>query len=269
MAIRKKKRVTLDAPATEEPKTQEEGRVSQVVEVVEEPDKAEALSTIKEDAQEIEAVAEELEHTSVSEPMLDEQEDKFVNKEEDMPMGEENEKQKEVVEELFQRDSSQVPSEITEGKKGSSKKLLVWAAIVISVALLVGGGLVAVTSGSFSVPFVAEPTPTPTPEPTPTPIPLADLKREDLTIEVLNGGGTPGAAGKMKAYLEGKGYTVTSVGNTEEYTYEQTEIHLKEDKAAYRSLLSEDLQGDYTISSDAAILEEDAEADARIIVGKE
>lgn len=229
-------------------KTDVDNRVSQVVEVVEEQDKAEALSTIKEDAQEIEAVAEELEH-------------------EDVPMEEEKQKQKEVVEELFQRDSSQVSSEITEVTRGSPKKFLVWAAIVISVALFVGGGLVAVTSGSFSVPFIAEPTPTPTVAPTPTPV--LDLKREDIKIEVLNGGGTPGAAGGMKAYLEEKGYTVTSVGNTEEYTYEQTEILVKADKEAYLGLLREDLKDTYTIGSTAATLREDEAADAQVIVGKE
>lgn len=263
MAIKRKKAITSEP----KPVTPEENRVSQIVEVVEEPDKAEALSTIKGDAQEIEAVAEELEHSPSLEPEPEVHRSAEVSEVEDMSM--EEEKQKEVVEDLFQKESPQMPTEIAEARGGSSKKLFVWMAIVISIALLVGGGLIAVTSGSFSSPFVPEPTSTPTPQVSPTPIPLADLKREELNIEVLNGGGTPGAAGKMKAYLEKKGYTVTSVGNTEEYTYEQTEIHLKESKSAYRLLLEEDLQGDYTISSDAATIDEDADADARIIVGKE
>lgn len=262
MATKRKKAIKPEP----EPVAPDENRVSQVVEVVEEPDKAQALSTIKEDAQEIEKVAEELEHTS-SEPVLEEPRDVQMNKEEDVPMEEEKEKQKEVVEDLFQKDSSQIPSEITEVKNGSPKKLFVWAAIVISVALLVGGGLIAVTSGSFSVPFVAAPTPTPTIAPTPTP--ALDLKREDIKIEVLNGGGTPGAAGKMKTLLEEKGYTVTRVGNTEEYTYEQTDILVKVNKEAYLGLLKEDLKDTYTIGSTAATLSEDTSADAQVIVGKE
>lgn len=220
---------------------EKENRVNQVVEVVEEPEKSEALETIKEDAQEIEAVAEEL-GQKVDEPKT------TVEKE---------------IADLYQPEISEVKA----ANGGSSKKLFVWAAIVVSVALLVGGGLVAVTRGSFSVPFIAKPIPTPTPTLTPTPV--VTLNREDLKVEVLNGGGTPGAAGKMKTLLEEKGYTVTSVGNTDEYTYEQTEIIVKSDKEAYLSLLAEDLKSDYTIGTTAATLDENASADAQVIVGKE
>lgn len=220
---------------------EKENRVSQVVEVVEEPEKSEALETIKEDAQEIEAVAEEL-GQQVDEPKT------TVEKE---------------VADLYQPEISEV--KVANG--GSSKKLFVWAAIVVSVALLVGGGLVAVTRGSFSVPFIAKPIPTPTPTLTPTPV--VTLNREDLKVEVLNGGGTPGAAGKMKTLLEEKGYVVTSIGNTDEYTYEQTQILVKADKEAYINLITKDLESDYTIGSSAATLGDDESADAQVIVGKE
>lgn len=215
-------------------------RVNQVVEVVEEPEKEEALETIKEDAQEIEAVAEELEQHA-EEPQTTTVEDEVAD--------------------LYQPEIAEVKS------NGTSKKLFVWAAIVVSVALLVGGGLIAVTRGSFSFPFVAQPSPTPTPTPSPTP--AVTLNREDLKIEVLNGGGTPGAAGKMKTFLEEKGYTVTSVGNTDEYTYEQTQILVKADKEAYINLLTKDLESDYTVGSSAATLSDDESADAQVIVGKE
>ena len=234
-----------------EPSKENENRVSQVVEVVEESDKSEALETIKEDAQEIEAVAEELGTQSAP------------------PMEEEKEKQKEVVEELFQKEPPTIAPDFTENKRGSSRKFLVWAAIVISVALLVGGGLIAITGGSLSVPFVGEPTPTPTPASTPTPTPALNLNREELNIEVLNGGGTPGAASKIKAFLEEKGYTVTDVGNTEEYTYEQTEIYVKTEKQEYLALLEDDLKSDYNIGTTGATLSEDSSADAQVIVGKE
>lgn len=209
-------------------------RVNQVVEVVDEP------------------VKEEIQEQPVVEEVVEQPETPVEKREE--------EKQKEEVADLYQPEIAEVKS------NGSSKKLFVWAAIVVSVALLVGGGLVAVTRGSFSVPFVAQPSPTPTPTPTPTP--QVTLDRKDLTIEVLNGGGTPGAAGKMKTLLEEKGYTVTSVGNTDQYTYEQTEIRVKLGKEGYVTLLEDDLKGDYTIGSTSATLNEDASSDAQVIVGK-
>ena len=86
---------------------------------------------------------------------------------------------------------------------------------------------------------------------------------------MLNGGGVAGTAGQMKTLLEEKGYTVSDVGNTEQYTYDETEIHVKADKEAYLALLTQDLSGEYTIGSSSAELDEDVSYDARIIVGKE
>lgn len=256
---KRKKTTTDDA---EPVKRDEENRVSQVVEVVEDIDTSEALETIKKDAAEIESVAEELEQAPIQEP----EEAKVETI--DIPKTTESEKQKEVVEELFNNETSQVGSEIASQKSGSSKKLFLWALIVIIIAIVVGGGLIAMTSGA-SVPFMAQPSPTPTPAPTPTPTPAASLDRKDLTIQVLNGGGVVGAAGKMKAFLEEKGYTVSDTGNTEEYTYEQTEILVKAEKQAYLSLLEEDLGEDYTIGTTAATLDDDSSYDAVITVGKE
>ena len=176
--------------------------------------------------------------------------------------------QKEVVEDLFQEEVSQVPSSISRGENGSRKKTWVWALVVIGIALLVGGGLIWVVRGRGGLPSLgASPTPTPTVVPTPTP--STELKREDLTIQVLNGGGVAGTAGQMKTLLEEKGYTVSDVGNTEQYTYDETEIHVKADKEAYLALLTQDLSGEYTIGSSSAELDEDVSYDARIIVGKE
>lgn len=170
--------------------------------------------------------------------------------------------QKEEVEDLFEKETSQVPQEISV-KIQPKRKLWVWVLVVLALASIVGIGMMFVRGDSSGT----APTPTPTPIPSPTPAPVLD--RADLTVEVLNGGGAVGAAGKMRDFLKEKGYSVESVGNTDEYTYEETEILVKPDKEAYLSLLKEDLAADYLIGSTAATLEEDASYDARVIVGKE
>ncbi len=264
MATKRKKILQTDT----NPVKTDEGRVSQVVEVVGETDKEEALETIKKDAAEIETMAEELEQAP-PESTASVPEESYIEEEKVAPQLEETEteKHKEVVEELFQKDPAEIPVEITTVKNGSGKKLFIWAAIVVGVAILVGGALITLSGGA--VPFTARPTPTPTPAPTPTPIQTASLDRKDLTIRVLNGGGVAGAAGKMKAFLEEKGYTVSAVGNTDEYTFEQTEIAVKKDKEAFITLLEEDLKGEYTIGSAAATLDENSSYDAVITAGKE
>lgn len=236
---------------------------TQVVEVVEEaPSADDPIETIKKDAQEIEDAVERLEETG---PQFQEEEPVLPDSRETDTLEDDH---KEVVEELFAKDSSQVPSEITasgNGKRGG-KSLLVWAIVVLGIAGLVGAGLIfALTGGAGK--SATEPTPTPTIALTPTP--QVTVNRADITIEVVNGGGVAGAAGKMKTLLTEKGYTVARVGNADSYAYEETEILVKSGKEAYRLLLKEDIQGDYIVGTSAATLDEDSEYDARVIVGKE
>ncbi len=238
--------------------------VTEVVEVVEEPQKEEAIETIKKDAEEIRDVADQLEtplapETSVTEqPRTETIEDEDVNN-------------KGVVEELFQKGSSQVPSEITFDKEGSGKNMFVWALIVVIVALVVGGGLIFAVRGTKSMPSLfARPTPTPTPAPTPTPSPTPQaVEKATFAIQVLNGGGTPGAAAKIKSFLEEKGYKVGDVGNTDNYTYDKTEIHGKSAMQAALANLQADLNGTYAVGTVAADLSSDSSFDVQVIVGKE
>lgn len=242
MATRKR----APKPDVEEVVETPEERVPVVTEVVEEvPSEAVA------DATPIEDLPEE----TVSDPVPE-------------PEPETDVKPKDVVEGLFRKDIPPVTPEITIHKENKRLPLLLWIAIVVVVAVAVGGGLIWATGSASSLGFLSRPKPTPTPTAAPTPTPAPAVSREDITIEVLNGGGTPGAAGRMQSFLEEKGYTVASTGNTEEYTYETTEILVKPEKEAYLAILQEDLQGDYTLGTVSATLEEDASSDVRIIVGE-
>ena len=178
--------------------------------------------------------------------------------------------EKEVITELFQKDTSVGYPEISEHKRSPIKGLMLWAVIVVVVAIAIGTVLLFFAQRPVTVSTVtANPSPILPQGPTVTPTQVAELKKSDLAIQVLNGGGVRGAASKMKSVLEGKGYTVEDTGNTNEYTHMQTEIYVKAGKEGYLALLEEDLRGEYKIGTKEATLSADVSYDARIIVGKE
>lgn len=243
--------------------------IRQVVEVVEDDAIADSIDTIKKDVEEIEdaveTVEEELEDLErLNEPSPPEEEspkDEGIMEPEDT---------KSSVESLFMKSTAPVTPDITVvGRKDRS--LGVWIGAMLGIVLAIGVTLLFVVNGppAFLSFGGAEPTPTPTEAPQPTPTPVSVLKREDIAISVLNGGGVPGAAGDMQDFLESKGYVVGSVGNADEYTYEETTILVKSGSDDVAELLREDLSQDYTIASETGTLDEDAEYEAQVIVGEE
>lgn len=240
----------------------------------------EALETIKENAVKIEEVVEEIEEekkvkeNSPRAADLDGPEDgETIPVEETVgkkALEEKKEEDKVVLSELFTKEApSAVDSDSSENKPLGAAPVFLWAVIIIGIALLTGGTLLVVASGLPKVPSMfAKPTPTSTPTSTPIPTPKVPVQ-SDITVEVLNGGGTPGSAGKAKTFLEGKGYTVSNLGNTDEYTYKKTEIHVKPGKEAYLELLKNDVAEDYVLGTSSADLSADSSYDAQVIVGKE
>lgn len=248
---------------------EKETPVRQVVEVVEDTSVPEAIETIKKDAEEIAEAVSEIEEVVKD----DLKEEGFVSAPSDAtPVSVMNEEVAEApkggVESLFVKSEPGINPEITVvGKRGTP--LGVWVGAMLGVALAIGVSLIILVRGPATLPFMAEkptPTPTPTVEPTPSP---AVVVRSDIKVSVVNGGGTPGAGNKMKAFLEEKGYTVVSVGNADEYTYTQTEILVKSGKSDYAALLSDDLKADYVLGTSSATVDEDEAYDAQVIVGEE
>lgn len=94
------------------------------------------------------------------------------------------------------------------------------------------------------------------------------LDRSKLTIEVQNGSGTAGAAGKMQTALEDLGYVVSKTGNADNYDYTKTVIQVKATRKSYLPLLEKDLGASYTIGSTSATMTSST-ADAIVIVGKQ
>ena len=163
-----------------------------------------------------------------------------------------------------------------EGKSegsGDFKKYLIISLIVGLIVALVGGGIFVYTRSlnlEEAPVLTSEPIPTPevilsqSPEASST----AELNREDLVIQVLNGRGVPGTAAEAKEFLEGLGYSDVAAGTADNYDYEQTVIQIKEDKTDYLNLLTEDLSTDYTVNEETETLDPGEDFDVIIIIGK-
>ncbi len=280
------KSVTVQASAPlEDAVAKEEKRptVTQVVEVVEEevpkekPVAAlEQETSVPQASQDHAQPIEEPVKESIQEPVIqDVQMSEEIQHTPPMtaPTGEEVEKRKELVDEIFQKkipEQQVVMPEISVHTKSSSS-IYVWAIGVFVACAVIGGGLFFFRGKGGSLPSVVViPTPTPMPasKTTPSPTP-STLARNAITIQVLNGGGKAGAATKMKNFLESKGYTVGATGNADNYNYDKTVVLVSSSKQAYLPLLESDLQGTYTLGTSSATLDNSQSYDARVIVGKE
>lgn len=112
--------------------------------------------------------------------------------------------------------------------------------------------------------------PSPTARPTTNPIDLTTkLDRSSVSIAIQNGSGETGAASTMADILKSFGYKIVSLGNADNFDYENTVIKTKSDKDKFISLLKKDLGGDsYTIGNTSSDLSASSSADIVVIVGK-
>lgn len=148
--------------------------------------------------------------------------------------------------------------------------------IIIPTALLIGalvGGLITYFSGLSKI-NVASPssTPQPTliPEATPVPssTPSTNVKKDELKVQILNGSGVSGAAGKAKMLLEAAGYKNVDTGNASVSNLAQTEIQIKSTKAEFLDLLIKDLEKSYSAVEAEKPLVTTSKFDVVITLGK-
>ena len=164
--------------------------------------------------------------------------------------------------------------------RNSSRKarafLLVAIFIVVIAVTIVLGNMFLSSSQKESIgvkveqptPTTAQVTPTPSGTVTSTPTPTeAALDKEELSVQVLNGSGTSGAASDLADVLKDAGYTVSSTGNADRFDYEETVIQVKKSQQGYGSLLRKDLSASYTVATEVETLAESARYDAIVIVG--
>lgn len=118
----------------------------------------------------------------------------------------------------------------------------------------------------------AEATPSPTPDsffasPTPESTPGANIDKTAAKIRVLNGNGQAGVASSGKAFVESKGYTVTAVGNADNFDFTDTVIKLKKTFKDFGEALVADLSGKYSVKVSPEVLEASDSADIEITIG--
>ena len=158
-------------------------------------------------------------------------------------------------------------------KRGGKK---IWI-IILLVAIAVGAFLFLRPSGSNKSETSATPSPTTlveqptiaeeaktttTPEPT-----VADKVKTGPSIQVQNGSGTEGVAGKMQTALQDAGYDSVETGNADNFDYTGASIKAKDSAMATAKKIKTQLT-DYTFDAEIAILSDDSDFDIIIIVGK-
>lgn len=151
--------------------------------------------------------------------------------------------------------------------------------IIVPTALLVGalvGGLITYFSGisrlDTNTDAAATPTPVATTSPSvdsePTTAPVSNLKKDELKIQILNGSGVSGAAGKAKTLLEGLGYKNIDAGNASSSDFATTEVAIKDTKKEYLDAILKDLSKNYEASEAAKPLAATSKYDLVITLGK-
>ena len=109
--------------------------------------------------------------------------------------------------------------------------------------------------------------PTNTPEPTMA-LSLTPEPPNTYSIQILNGSGVAGAAGKMQKLLQENKYDVQDVGNATDYELNSTRIYHKATiPQIYLNILDSVLTDTYNISSYEAGLSIDSTYDIQIIIG--
>ncbi len=182
---------------------------------------------------------------------------------------------------------------ITKSPKKSKRFLfLVVAIVIIIIIFFLGSNFlgsknkkenseITPTPTEFQIP-TDTPTPSSSEEPTSTPKPTSSptpktasnpvdkatgLDRSKLSVEVQNGSGEAGVAGKGAGILKDLGY-LTSTGNADNFDYSNVTVKVKSTKSDYLSLLKKDLSASYTIGSSSSDLSASSSADALVIIGK-
>lgn len=198
---------------------------------------------------------------------------------EGLPVEKEVVKEDEVVEQkveepLVVSSESEIkePSAVSveaEEEKPRTKKTFLFILLIILILVAVAGGIFVYKKSIDKKNSSSGPTPTATPPAEQiTETPVVELKRGDLKVEILNGSGTPGAAGVAQKYLEDLGYLIAKTGNAKSFTYKTTEISIKEEKRPYLEMLVKDLGEKYTLATGSSFLGSENEFDAVIVVGK-
>jgi hypothetical protein len=140
--------------------------------------------------------------------------------------------------------------------------------VIVLIALAVlGGGFYFYQNSKKTTDTAEEKTTSTSEEPTNTPTP-DEVDKTAFTIEIQNGSGIAGEAGRAQELLEGDDFKVESTANAENYDYKETVIQAGADvDEEWLDLLKETLEQNYTVESKVEELPEGSETDVIVIVG--
>jgi hypothetical protein len=157
---------------------------------------------------------------------------------------------------------------ITQTTNSGSNFLLVVITIFSLVLAAVGWFMYFSASGklNFTIPELNNLTNTaPTPEVSSAPAPTTAPVVKPVTLEVLNGSGVAGEAGKVADSLTKLGYQVLATGNADNQKYSKTEVYVNATLSDSVKLFKD--LGSFGEATRSGILK-DSTASARIIIGK-
>jgi len=151
----------------------------------------------------------------------------------------------------------------------SLSKKLFWLFLFLLVGALVVGGFFYYKSKVGEDPAGGTQTPqaTTSPEETVTPAPAEEVKLDSLKVNILNGSGIPGEAGKVQALLEEGGFADFETGNAENYNYTITEVTLKKGVSSAAFDAVKEALDEYNVVKQEDSLDEDSEFDVEIVTG--
>ncbi len=138
--------------------------------------------------------------------------------------------------------------------------------ILVVIVLLIGGFFYwRSTQNQDSGVKVIDPAESETEEPTPT---EEELKKDAYKIEVLNGSGIEGEAGRAEALLKSAEFDVIGTDNADNYDYEETVIQAGDDVSEdWLDALKTELSKKYTVQSSIDKLSAETDAQVVVIVG--
>lgn len=135
------------------------------------------------------------------------------------------------------------------------------AVLVFTIAFFVirkSGTKSAASNAESSAASVVSPAPTPTEKP---------VQKSQLAVEIQNGNGEAGLAGKWKTVLAKAGYSTITTGNADNYEYTGVTIQAK--TAGIAAVLLEDVKPAYAAASvSGTFLDSTSSVDAIVIVGR-
>lgn len=167
---------------------------------------------------------------------------------------------------------SEFPSYVERSSPRPRLFLIFFIVLLLIIAALAALYFIGASSGKNILQTIA-PVSTPTPivavVPTSLPTPTTpQLERSELTVAILNGSGTAGAAKGVSSTLDELGYNIGTIGNAAKFTYTGITIHVKQSKNSYLSLLEKDIRDANPNASISATVDDTITQDAEVIVGK-